>query len=109
MGGDRGGSAPSRGRKRRFKMRKIGLIILGLFLGVLILEAGLRLAGLSYLAWQDHENGRGLKKKDKAEYRILCLGESTTALGGQDAYPVQLERILNEKASQGRRFLVFNK
>ena len=89
-------------------MRKIGLIILGLFLGVLILEAGLRLAGLSYLTWQDYQNSRALKKEDKGEYRILCLGESTTALGGEDAYPRQLERILIRRLPE-RKFSVINK
>src|SRR3989338_1292611 len=89
-------------------MRKTGLIIFGLFFGVLMLEAGLRLAGFTYLAWQDYQNSRALKKEDKGEYRILCLGESTTALGGEDAYPRQLERILNRRLPE-RRSTVINK
>jgi len=89
-------------------MRKIGLIILGLFLGVLILEAGLRLAGLSYLAWQDYQNSRAFNRGDSGEYRILCLGESTTAFGGEDSYPRQLERILNRRLPE-RRSTVINK
>lgn len=55
----------------------------------------MRLAGFSYLSWQDYQNSRALKKGDKGEYRILCLGDSMTAFGGEDSYPKQLERILN--------------
>ena len=89
-------------------MRKAVLIIFGLFLAALILEAALRLAGFSYLAWQDYQNSRVLKKLDKVEYRILCLGESTTAFGGENSYPRQLERILNEKIKSAK-FVVINK
>lgn len=89
-------------------MRKSALIIFGLFLGALILEALLRLAGFAYLSWQDYQNSRVLQREDKGEYRILCLGESTTALGGENSYPEQLERILNQKL-KGRRFSVINK
>jgi hypothetical protein len=39
--------------------------------------------------------------------RVLCLGESTTALGGASAYPRLLEQILNERGG-GRRFTVVN-
>ena len=38
----------------------------------------------------------------------MCVGESTTALGGDDCYPALLEEVLN-KAGTGRRFLVFNR
>lgn len=88
--------------------QKIALIILGIFLSVLMLEAGLRLAGRMYLVWQDYQNSRALKKEDKGEYRILCLGESTTAFGGESSYPQQLERILDEKIKD-RKFVVINK
>lgn len=89
-------------------MRKLVLIIFGLFLTALILEAGLRLAGGVYLSWQDYQNSRAFKRGDNGEYRILCLGESTTALGGENSYPAQLERILNQKL-KGRHFSVINK
>lgn len=89
-------------------MRKSALIIFGLFLTAVILEAGLRLAGFAYLSWQDYQNSRALQEKDKGEYRILCIGESTTAFGGENSYPAQLEKILNQK-SEGRHFSVINK
>ncbi|MDP8235027.1 MAG: GDSL-type esterase/lipase family protein [Candidatus Erginobacter occultus] len=38
----------------------------------------------------------------------MCLGESTTALGGGNSYPRHLERILNE-GNPGIRFSVINK
>ena len=38
----------------------------------------------------------------------MCLGESTTALGGQDAYPHQLQEVLNERDT-GIKFSVINK
>lgn len=68
----------------------------------------MRLAGGVYLYWQDYQNSRALQREDKGEYRILCLGESTTALGGENSYPAQLERILNQKL-KGRHFSVINK
>lgn len=89
-------------------MRKLVLIIFGLFLSVIILEALLRLAGGVYLSWQDYQNSRALQEKDSGEYRILCIGESTTAFGGRDSFPAQLEKILNHKL-EGRHFSVINK
>jgi len=40
--------------------------------------------------------------------RVLCLGESTTALGGKHSYPRQLEAILNEKSPEVK-FAVVNR
>lgn len=77
-------------------------------MAALMLESALRLAGFIYLSWQDYQNSRALQKEDKGEYRILCIGESTTAFGGRDSYPAQLEKILNQKL-EGRHFSVINK
>src|SRR5207249_3899840 len=41
-------------------------------------------------------------------YRVLCIGESTTALGGEDSYPSQLERSLNARG-KGVSFSVINR
>jgi len=46
--------------------------------------------------------------KQKGAYRILCLGESTTAGLGDSAYPLLLEEILNAK-NIGIKFSVINK
>jgi lysophospholipase L1-like esterase len=43
----------------------------------------------------------------KDVYKIMCIGESTTYLGGKDSYPSQLERFLNTHG-QGKRFVVIN-
>ena len=43
----------------------------------------------------------------RTDFRILCLGDSMTAKGGDLSYPAQLERILNEKG-KGGRFRVIN-
>lgn len=41
-------------------------------------------------------------------YIILCLGDSTTAVGGKDSWPSQLEEVLNERGL-GSSFSVMNK
>src|SRR5207245_8310333 len=63
-----------------------------------LLEGGLRAAGWLFLRLQERRNQASLA--DGRPYRVLCLGESTTALGGEDAYPRQLERILNQQAGR---------
>ncbi len=90
---------------RQFK-QKITLILFGLFLCALILETGLRLSGFIFLFLQEHKNRVVMQRKDT--YRIMCLGESTTALGGDDSYPRQLEEILNQKDT-GIKFSIINK
>ena len=90
-----------------FKLRqKISLILLGFVVTCILLESGLRLAGFFYLSAIEQGNQRSFKQNK--EYRILCLGESATALGGRDSYPRQLEDILNDNR-QGIRFSVINK
>lgn len=86
--------------------QKILLIIFGLFLCFLLLEIGLRVGGLVFLSLQEHRNR--ITVLQKGTYRIVCLGESTTAIGGENSYPRQLERILNQK-NIGIKFSVINK
>ena len=88
--------------------QKIILMFLGIFLSVVVLEAGLRLAGWIYLARQDYSAAVSFRRKVKDEYRILCLGDSTTAFGGKDSYPAQMENILNQ-GDLARRFTVINR
>ncbi len=85
--------------------QKFVLIIFGLSLTVILLEIGLRIAGAIVFYLQERHNHLSFSD---TEYRILCLGESTTALGGEDSYPGQLERMLNEH-SKTKRFTVINK
>jgi tetratricopeptide (TPR) repeat protein len=58
------------------------------------LELGLRIAGGTFTAFRDHDNARAAGGDHRV---VVCLGESTTALGGRDSYPSQLEVILNER------------
>lgn len=85
---------------------KLTLIVFGIFLAILLLEIGLRAGGFLFLSAQEHRNKASLTKQ--SDYRILCLGESTTALGGADSYPRQLEKILNSSGME-KSFTVINK
>ena len=86
--------------------QKIILIVFGFLLGVVLLEIGLRIGGFVYSSLQENRNRVSLKKK--GSYRIMCLGESTTAIGGEYSYPRQLEGILNQR-DVGIKFSVINK
>ncbi|MDD5109516.1 MAG: tetratricopeptide repeat protein [Candidatus Omnitrophica bacterium] len=87
-------------------IQKTILILFGIFLSIIILEIGLRFGGFIFLSVQEYRNIHSLNQKSTC--RILCLGESTTALGGEYSYPSQLERILNS-ANTGIKFSVINK
>ena len=86
--------------------QKFGLFFFGLIVTLLFLEAGLRLGGWLFLSLQEQANRRAVGPGQ--EYRVLCLGESTTALGGENSYPRQLERILNSRQNK-IKFKVINK
>jgi Tfp pilus assembly protein PilF len=87
-------------------LRKTILAIFGILLFLVVLEIGLRIGGSIFLSLQEYRNLQSIKQK--GAYRIMCLGESTTAIGGSDSYPSQLEEILNERHI-GIRFSVINK
>lgn len=85
------------------------LIVFGLVLGLGCLEIALRTSGWIFL--QMPKTAERPLLKQATEYRILCLGESTTAdlrFLGQESYPAQLQRILNER-SHGVGFTVINR
>lgn len=86
--------------------QKILLAFFGLFLTLILLEAGLRVGGFVFLSFQERSNRVPLDQNDL--FRILCLGESTTALGGQNSYPRQLENVLNSTQKE-IHFSVINK
>jgi tetratricopeptide (TPR) repeat protein len=75
--------------------QKLLLLFFGVFLGIIILELGLRAGGFLFTSLQDYSNRRSLREQHS--YVIMCLGESTTALGGESSYPRQLERALDER------------
>ncbi|HTY44748.1 MAG TPA: tetratricopeptide repeat protein [Patescibacteria group bacterium] len=81
---------------------KISLVIFGVSVFLILLETGLRLGGFIILSLQEYRNQQSMRHK--GTYRIMCLGESTTA--GQ--YPSFLEEILN-KRSVGIQFSVIDK
>jgi tetratricopeptide (TPR) repeat protein len=94
---------PTKAIMRIFLMRVV-LIFLGIVLFFAILETGLRLGGFIISGIQKRHNLYSIRKN--GQFRILCLGESTTA-GGWDSYPAQLEEILN-KSGLGLKFSVIN-
>src|SRR4029453_18513609 len=86
--------------------QKAGLVLLGLLLALCLLEGGLRAGGRLFLARQEARNRASLRQGQA--YRILCIGESTTAMGADQSYPSWLEQMLNEHA-RGLSFSVVNK
>ena len=81
-------------------IQKIGLVVFGLILFLVLLELGLRLGGLIVMMPQEYRNRKLLKESG---YRILCLGESTT----MGSYPSYLSDTLNEYDPE-IHFTVFN-
>ena len=88
-------------------LKKTKNIVLWVILGVVLLELILRLCGFAWFAWNNYENR--FEDSGNSYYRILCLGDSTTAdiYGNQNSWPSQLEIILNNRSS-GTKFKVFN-
>ena len=85
---------------------KLGSALLGVLLALVLLEAGLRAYGGVFQWQQQQRNQRALDGTDTT--RVLCIGESTTAMGGNSAYPAQLEQILNLREGD-RDFRVLNR
>lgn len=86
--------------------QKIVLVVLGILIFTVFLEGGLRLGGFILLSLQEYRNINAIRQK--GTYRIMCLGESTTALGDRNSYPSQLEETLNQR-NIGIKFSVINK
>lgn len=86
---------------------KIGLIFIGILFGLLILEIGMRIGGFLILYLQHREYPSSIEYGKS--YKILALGESTTAnlRIGQSSWPEELEIILNNR-SKRTKFKVFN-
>jgi len=95
---------PASGRELWPLERRVALFS-GLILVILLVESALRIGTFMLVCIQEHRNCLSLRQS--GTYRIMCLGESTTA-GGNDSYPAYLERILNSR-NKGIRFSVINK
>ncbi len=93
-------------QSRTFIWHKLILIVLGVVLSLIILEVGLRLSRIVLLSLQERRNVTSIIQK--GAYRIMCLGDSTTALGGKYSYPYQLQEILNQN-NLGVKFSIINK
>src|SRR2546422_927809 len=103
------GLSPRRHRGMRSTLaQRLALILVGLVLGLAALELGLRGWAWFFLARQEWRNWASTAETAAPEFRILCIGESTTALGGDDAYPRQLEGLLDTPDVR-RRIRVINK
>lgn len=84
------------------------MIFAGLVFVLLLIETGLRATGYIYHYTQNNRN-RAFSP-DEDPFTIICLGESTTAFGGEYSWPRQLESILNEQVETGcAGFRVVNK
>ena len=75
--------------------QKIILIVLGFLLFIFLVEISLRVGKYIFFSSQEYQNKIALSQKDA--YRILCLGDSTTAFGAKQSWPNQLQEILNAK------------
>lgn len=90
---------------RRQPLEVIAVVLLGLAVALLALEGGLRLIGFVFTQRQEWANQAALA--EGRDIRVICIGESTTAMGATFAYPRQLESVLEER-HPGPSFSVFN-
>ncbi|MBU1124445.1 MAG: hypothetical protein KKC84_00280 [Candidatus Omnitrophica bacterium] len=88
------------------RSQKFTSVFLGIAAALIAVELCVRLAGGIFLSLQEYSNRSAIRQK--GTYRIMCLGESMTAIGGKEAYPAQLERILNARYPSVK-FTVINK
>ncbi|MDD5080207.1 MAG: tetratricopeptide repeat protein [Candidatus Omnitrophica bacterium] len=82
--------------------RKFLLAVFGVFCCVIFIELSLRIGAAAYFFQQRYRNQLAIKQD--GVYRILCLGESTTA----NQYPSFLETLLNKRGI-GIEFKVIDK
>lgn len=82
--------------------KRIFIFGCGIIFTIVLFELGIRLLGGVILFLQEYRNRVSIAQR--GEYRILCLGESTTA----KQYPPYLEEILNQQ-NIGIKFSVIDK
>jgi hypothetical protein len=85
---------------------RIASLAVGALLTLVLLEGLLRLGGAAFQYRQDRANHQSLMQG--ADYRILCIGESTTAMGAPATYPRLLERDLMQR-NPSQSFSVVNR
>lgn len=86
-------------------LQKTILAIAGLVFCLITLELSLRIGGFIILSFQEYSNRRAIYQE--GAFRVMCIGESTTLLGGKDSYPSLLETIFNQRKI-GIKFSVIN-
>ena len=90
---------------RRVWMRRAVVTLLGVLFALVLLELTLRVSGAIFTGQQDARNIEAMENLEG--HVILCVGESTTAMGGEDSYPSQLQDVLDERGGD-ERFTVVN-
>ncbi len=100
--------------------QKTNFVLSGIFLSLLIIEIGLRLAGWIALSVDNikNNNARSLASEPNST-RLLCMGACYTVGVGvmpEEAYPFYLEQILNRQNKPGQeaalpqhKFVVINR
>ncbi len=95
---------------KRRTPRRLLLVVAGLLVALLLVELAMRVAGLYFTRRQLSTNLP--RAADEGAFRVLCLGESTTAELFADkktlAWPSMLQRMLNERSRVGKRYRVYN-
>jgi len=86
--------------------QKLTFISLSIIVTIIFLEVLLRCGGFIFLSIQDYQNHKLFQAKES--YRILCIGESTTGLGGEKSYPRLMEKRLNQ-SGMNKTFKVISK
>ena len=79
----------------RMYLEKTSVLVLGALVVLVLLELGLRAGGALFMGRQRCANLIALG--EGTELRVLCLGESTTAFGGEDSWPAQLQELLRQR------------
>ena len=88
-------------------IHKIALVSASILGVIILLELGMRAGGFALTYTQERSNKIALRQQ--GTFRIMCIGESTTAATcSEESYPKQLQEILNQ-ADIGIRFSVINK
>lgn len=86
-------------------MKRALSLLLGILFTVILVELALTGAQWAFMHWQQSTNLTQVTEGTRP-YRILCIGESTTAVAGSDdgallipqnSYPSQLEGILEQR------------
>lgn len=85
-------------------MKVFKKIIIFSFVTIFCIEASLHLTAFALQKWMQNSQRTHV---ENGKYKILTLGESTTAWGGEYAYPTLLEKTLNLKYGEGT-FKVIN-